>query len=293
MRFTKMQGLGNDYVYVNCLDQTVEHPSSLAKMVSDRHFGIGSDGLILIRPSVCADFFMEMFNADGTRSEMCGNGIRCVGKYVFDHGLTDKTEITVNTLAGIKRLSLHVEEGKVWSVTVDMGEPQLEAELIPVRASHSPVVTEPIEVAGKRFEMTCVSMGNPHAVMFVDDTARVPIEQIGPAFEFHPQFPKRVNAEFIQVMNRSEVNMRVWERGTGETLACGTGACASTVACILNGLTDDEITLHLLGGDLRVKWDRATNHVSMTGPAETVFEGDIDVSDCPCDEPPHVVDPAW
>ena len=288
-----MQGLGNDYVYVNCLDQTVEHPSSLAKMVSDRHFGIGSDGLILIRPSVCADFFMEMFNADGTRSEMCGNGIRCVGKYVFDHGLTDKTEITVNTLAGIKRLSLHVEEGKVWSVTVDMGEPQLEAELIPVRASHSPVVTEPIEVAGKRFEMTCVSMGNPHAVMFVDDTARVPIEQIGPAFEFHPQFPKRVNAEFIQVMNRSEVNMRVWERGTGETLACGTGACASTVACILNGLTDDEITLHLLGGDLRVKWDRATNHVSMTGPAETVFEGDIDVSDCPCDEPPHVVDPAW
>ena len=293
MRFTKMQGLGNDYVYVNCLDQTVEHPSSLAKMVSDRHFGIGSDGLILIRPSVCADFFMEMFNADGTRSEMCGNGIRCVGKYVFDHGLTDKTEITVNTLAGIKRLSLHVEEGKVWSVTVDMGEPQLEAELIPVRASHSPVVTEPIEVAGKRFEMTCVSMGNPHAVMFVDDTARVPIEQIGPAFESHPQFPKRVNAEFIQVMNRSEVNMRVWERGTGETLACGTGACASTVACILNGLTDDEITLHLLGGDLRVKWDRATNHVSMTGPAETVFEGDIDVSDYPCDEPPHVVDPAW
>ena len=293
MRFTKMQGLGNDYVYVNCFDEAVEHPSSLAKMVSDRHFGIGSDGLILIRPSVQADFFMEMFNADGTRSEMCGNGIRCVGKYVYDHGLIDKTEITVNTLAGVKRLSLHVKEGRVQSVTVDMGEPQLEASAIPVQALHSPVVAEPIEVAGGRFEMTCVSMGNPHAVVFVDDTSSVPVEQIGPEFEFHPRFPKRVNAEFVQVVSRSEVNMRVWERGTGETLACGTGACASTVACILNGLTDDEITLHLLGGDLRVKWDRGTNHVLMTGPAATVFEGEIDVSVCPCDEPPHVVDPAW
>ena len=293
MRFAKMQGLGNDYVYVSCFDEAVEHPSSLAKMVSDRHFGIGSDGLILIRPSVCADFFMEMFNADGTRSEMCGNGIRCVGKYVYDHGLSRKTEITVNTLAGIKRLSLHVEGGKVRSVTVDMGEPQLEAGLIPVRAPHSPVVAEQIEVAGERFEMTCVSMGNPHAVMFVDDTSGVPIDRIGPAFEFHPRFPKRVNAEFVQVVSRSEVNMRVWERGTGETLACGTGACASAVACVLNGRTDDEVTLHLLGGDLRVTWDRATNRVFMTGPAETVFEGDIDVAACPADCPPHVVDPDW
>ena len=293
MRFTKMQGLGNDYVYVNCFEETVEHPSSLAKMVSDRHFGIGSDGLILIRPSTNADFFMEMFNADGTRSEMCGNGIRCVGKYVYDHGLTGQTEITVNTLAGVKHLALHVQEGKVQSVTVDMGEPQLVADLIPVQASRSPVIAEPIEVAGVRYEMTCVSMGNPHAVVFVDDTAGVPVEQIGPGFEFHPRFPKRVNAEFIQVLDRSEVNMRVWERGTGETLACGTGACASTVACILNGLTDDEITLHLLGGDLRVKWERATNHVFMTGPAATVFEGDIDVTACPPDRPPHVADPNW
>ena len=293
MKFTKMQGIGNDYVYVNCFEEQVEHPSSLARMVSDRHFGIGSDGLILIRPSMQADLFMEMFNADGTRSEMCGNGIRCVGKYVYDHGLTDKDEISVNTLAGVKRLSLHVEGGKVASVMVDMGEPRLDADAIPVQASHSPVVAEPIEVAGRRFEMTCVSMGNPHAVVFVDDTSSVPIEQIGREFEFHPAFPKRVNAEFIQVLSRSEVNMRVWERGTGETLACGTGACASTVACILNGRTDDEITLHLLGGDLHVKWDRGTNHVLMTGPAATVFEGEIEVSACLCDEPPHVVDPAW
>ena len=288
-----MQGIGNDYVYVNCLEETVEHPSELAKLVSDRHFGIGSDGLILIRPSAQADFFMEMFNADGSRSEMCGNGIRCVGKYVYDHGLTDKTQITVNTLAGVKHLTLHVEDGRVAAVTVDMGEPVLDAALIPVEAAESPVVSAPIEVAGQAFEMTCVSMGNPHAVMFMDDTAAVPIDQIGPAFEFHPAFPKRVNAEFIQVLNRSEANMRVWERGTGETLACGTGACASVVACILNGLTDDEVTMHLLGGDLRIRWNRDDNRVYMTGPAATVFEGEFDASACPPDEPPHVVDPAW
>ena len=293
MRFTKMQGLGNDYVYVNCFEETVENPSSLARMLSDRHFGIGSDGLILIRPSVQADFFMEMFNADGSRSEMCGNGIRCVGKYVYDHGLTDKTEITVNTLAGVKYLSLQVDRGKVASVTVDMGEPQLQANLIPVVASGSPVVAEPIEVAGRQFGMTCVSMGNPHAVVFVDDTAGFPVEEIGRPFEFHPAFPRRVNAEFVQVLNRGEVNMRVWERGTGETLACGTGACASTVACILNGLTDDEVTLHLLGGDLRVRWDREANRVFMTGPAVTVFEGEVDVTGCPPDDPPHVVDSGW
>ena len=288
-----MQGIGNDYVYVNCLEETVEHPSELAKLVSDRHFGIGSDGLILIRPSAQADFFMEMFNADGSRSEMCGNGIRCVGKYVYDHGLTDKTQITVNTLAGVKHLTLHVEDGRVAAVTVDMGEPVLDAALIPVEAAESPVVSAPIEVAGQAFEMTCVSMGNPHAVMFMDDTAAVPIDQIGPAFEFHPAFPKRVNAEFIQVLNRSEANMRVWERGMGETLACGTGACASVVACILNGLTDDEVTMHLLGGDLRIRWSRDENRVYMTGPAATVFEGEFDASACPPDEPPHVVDPAW
>lgn len=293
MRFTKMQGIGNDYVYVNCLEESVDNPVSLARMVSDRHFGIGSDGLILIRPSRVADFFMEMFNADGSRSAMCGNGIRCVGKYVYDHGLIGKTEITVNTLAGVKRLSLHVEDERVASVTVDMGRPVLEAAHIPVDAPVSPVVAAPIEVAGIRFEMTCVSMGNPHAVMFVEDTATFPVEEIGRAFEFHPAFPERVNAEFVQVLDRDEVNMRVWERGTGETLACGTGACATVVACILNGMTDDEVTVHLLGGDLRIRWDRAADRVYMTGPAATVFEGEIDVSACPQDVPPHVVDASW
>ena len=293
MKFTKMHGAGNDYVYVNCFEETVEHPASLAKMVSDRHFGIGSDGLILIRPSSKADFFMEMFNADGSRSAMCGNGIRCVGKYVYDHGLTDKTRIDVNTLAGVKHLDLHVEGGKVASVTVDMGQPILDASLVPVTSDRSPVVAEPIEVAGRHFEMTCVSMGNPHAVVFVDDTASFPVEEVGRPFEVHPAFPERVNAEFVQVLGRNEINMRVWERGTGETLACGTGTCASVVACILNGLTDDEVTAHLLGGDLRIRWDRQGGHVFMTGPATMVFEGKIDATSCTPDEPPHVVDPNW
>lgn len=293
MRFTKMQGIGNDYVYVNCLEEAVDNPASLARMVSDRHFGIGSDGLILIRPSTKADFFMEMFNADGSRSAMCGNGIRCVGKYVYDNGLTDKTEITVNTLAGVKRLSLHAENGKVESVTVDMGAPVLDAERIPVLADSSPVIAKPIEVAGRTFEMTCVSMGNPHAVVFVENTAEFPVEKVGRPFEIHPAFPERVNAEFVEVLGRNEANMRVWERGTGETLACGTGTCASVVACILNGLTDDEVTVHLLGGDLRVRWDREADRVFMTGPAATVFEGEIDASSCPQDEPAHVVDPEW
>ncbi len=293
MKFTKMQGIGNDYVYVNCLAEQVENPVSLSRMVSDRHFGIGSDGLILIRPSSKADFFMEMFNADGSRSAMCGNGIRCVGKYVYDHGLTDKTEIAVNTLAGIKYLTLHVEDGSVQSVTVDMGEPILEATDIPVVADESPVVAAPIEVEGATYEMTCVSMGNPHAVVFVDSTADFPLEETGRPFEFHPAFPERVNAEFIEVLSRSEVNMRVWERGTGETLACGTGACASVVACILNDKTDDEVTVHLLGGDLRIRWDRDLNRVFMTGPATTVFEGEINIDACPQDEPAHFVDPEW
>ena len=293
MRFTKMQGIGNDYVYVNCLEESVENPASLACMVSDRHFGIGSDGLILIRPSVKADFFMEMFNADGSRSAMCGNGIRCVGKYVYDHGLTGKTQITVNTLAGVKHLDLHVEGGRVASVTVDMGQPVLDAALVPVIADDSPVVAAPIEVAGSTFEMTCVSMGNPHAVVFVDETSGFPVEEIGRPFEVHPAFPERVNVEFVEVLGRTEINMRVWERGTGETLACGTGTCASVVACILNGLTDDEVTAHLLGGDLRIRWDRERDRVLMTGPAATVFEGEIDVAACPPDDPPHVVDPEW
>lgn len=293
MKFTKMEGLGNDYVYVNCLEKQIDNPSSLAQLVSDRHFGVGSDGLILIRPSAQADFFMEMFNADGTRSEMCGNGIRCVGKYVYDHGLTDKREIRVNTLAGVKHLELHTDGGLVDTVTVDMGAPELEAVRIPVVAAESPVVRAPIVVAGRTYEMTCVSMGNPHAVVFVDDTASFPVEQVGEPFEFHEAFPRRVNAEFVQVLNRAEVNMRVWERGTGETLACGTGACATTVASVLCGLTDEEVTVHLLGGDLTVRWDRAVNKVYMTGPARTVFEGEMDVSSCATDDPPHVIDPSW
>lgn len=274
MRFTKMEGLGNDYVYVNCLREHIDDPVSLAQKVSDRHFGIGSDGLILIKPSEIADFCMDMYNADGSRSEMCGNGIRCVGKYVYDYGLTGKTEVAIETLAGIKYLTLVPENGKVKEVTVDMGAPELVPKNIPVKSDKDILIKEPIEVGGKTYEMTCVSMGNPHTVVFVESTETFPLEEVGPLFEFHDVFPKRVNAEFIQILNRKEVNMRVWERGSGETLACGTGACASTVACVLNELTEDEITLHLLGGDLRVRWDRELNKVFMTGPATTVFDGE-------------------
>lgn len=277
MKFTKMEGLGNDYVYVNCFEETVENPEQLAVKVSDRHFGIGSDGLILIKPSDVADFCMDMYNADGSRSEMCGNGIRCVAKYVYDKGLTDQTNISVETLAGIKYLDLKVENGKVSMVTVNMGAPELIPERIPVKSDKDILVSEPIMVEGEEYKMTCVSMGNPHCVVFVEDTKNFPLEKVGPLFENHELFPNRINAEFIQILDRKTVNMRVWERGTGETLACGTGACASTVACILNDLTDEEITLHLLGGDLRVRWDREENFVYMTGPATVVFDGEIDV----------------
>ena len=275
MKFTKMQGLGNDYVYVNCLKETIADPPALAKKISDRHFGVGSDGLIMINPSDKADFEMEMYNADGSRAEMCGNGIRCVAKYVYDYGLTDKTRILVETLAGIKYLDLTVENGKVSLVRVDMGRPILEPENIPVQAEGSRVVDEPLTVDGKEYRMTCVSMGNPHAVIFVDqDVRKLPLEQIGPSFENHERFPKRINTEFARVLDRRTVEMRVWERGSGETLACGTGTCATAVACVLNGLTEDEITVHLLGGDLYIKWDREKDTVYMTGPAETVFDGE-------------------
>lgn len=277
MKFTKMEGLGNDYVYVNCFKETVEDPKSVAIKVSDRHFGIGSDGLILIKPSKVADFCMDMYNADGSQSEMCGNGIRCVAKYVYDYGLTDKTHISVETLAGIKYLDLKIENGKAVMITVNMGSPELVPEKIPVKSDKDKLIDEPIVVGDKEYNMTCVSMGNPHCIVFVDDTEHFPLEQIGPMFENHEVFPNRVNAEFIQVLDRKTVNMRVWERGSGETLACGTGACASTVACILNGLTEDEITLHLLGGDLLVKWDREENLVYMTGPAKVVFDGEIEL----------------
>lgn len=277
MKFTKMHGLGNDYVYVNCFKETVDNPAEVSIKVSDRHFGIGSDGLILIKPSDIADFRMDMYNADGSQAEMCGNGIRCVAKYVYDYGLTDKTSISIETLAGIKYLDLHIENGKAETITVNMGSPILQPDMIPVVSDKEKVVDEPIVVQGKEYKMTCVSMGNPHCIVFVDDTEHFPLEKIGPDFECHKAFPKRVNTEFIQVLDRKTVNMRVWERGSGETLACGTGACASTVACILNGLTEDEITLHLLGGDLLVRWDKEENLVYMTGPATVVFDGEIQI----------------
>lgn len=276
MRFTKMEGIGNDYVYINCFTETVENPESLAVAMSDRHFGIGGDGIILIKPSEKADFTMDMYNADGSRSEMCGNGIRCVGKYVYDYGLTDKTSIAIETLAGIKYLDLTVENGKVSMVTVDMGEPVLEAALVPVKSENEQVIDEKITVAGTDYHMTCVSVGNPHAVMFVEDTDTFPLETVGPLFEHHERFPNRVNAEFVQVLDRKTVKMRVWERGTGETLACGTGSCATAVACILNHKTDDEVTVKLLGGDLIIRYDRQNNKIYMTGPAKVVFDGETD-----------------
>lgn len=273
MEFTKMQGLGNDYVYVNCFKEKIENPSEMAVKVSDRHFGIGSDGLILIKPSEVADFEMEMYNADGSRGEMCGNGIRCVAKYVYDYGLTDKTSISVETLGGIKYLDLTVEHGKVTLVKVDMGTPILKPELIPIVAKGETVIDEPIRVGGKEYHMTGVSMGNPHDVVFMDDIKNLEIEKIGPLFENHERFPNRINTEFVNVIDRHTAQMRVWERGSGETLACGTGACAVAVACILNGLTENTVTVKLLGGDLRIEWDREKNTVYMTGPAEVSFDG--------------------
>ena len=279
MKFTKMHGIGNDYVYVNCFEESVKNPAEVSKFVSDRHFGIGSDGLILISPSAIADFRMKIYNADGSQAEMCGNGIRCVAKYVYDYGLTDKTEISVETLAGIKYLRLQVENGKVASVEVNMGAPILEPKEIPVAVEESPVVNVPVEVKGKIYQMTCVSMGNPHAIIFMNNVKDLDIEAIGPYFENHMVFPKRTNTEFVEVLDRNTVNMRVWERGSDETLACGTGACATTVACILNDKTENEVTVHLLGGDLKIRWDREANQVYMTGPATVVFDGEITLPD--------------
>jgi len=277
MKFTKMHGCGNDYVYVNLFEENLENPAEVSIKVSDRHFGIGSDGLITIGPSDKADFRMHIYNADGSEAEMCGNGIRCVAKYVYDHKLTDKTEITVETGAGVLTLILFPENGKVQQVRVDMGEPILTPAEIPVVADGDKVIDEPIEVGGKTWNMTCVSMGNPHAVVFVDDTASFPLETYGPLFENHERFPKRTNTEFVQIISRTEANMRVWERGSAETWACGTGTCACVMACILNGKTEDKVLVHLRGGDLTIEYDRATNHVFMTGPATEVFSGEIEV----------------
>lgn len=275
MKFTKMHGCGNDYVYVNCFEETVENPADVARFVSDRHYGIGSDGLILICPSEIADFRMAMYNLDGSEGKMCGNGVRCIAKYVYDHHLTDKTQISLETLGGIKYLDLNIKDGKVETVKVDMGEPILNPEDIPVNISKDVVIDEPVEVDGRIWNMTCISMGNPHAVVFVDDTKSLNLEKMGPSFEKHAIFPEQVNTEFVHVIDRHTVDMRVWERGSGETFACGTGACATAFACILNGKTEDTVLVHLVGGDLLIEYDRETNHIFMTGPATEVFSGEI------------------
>ena len=310
MKFTKMQGLGNDYVYVDCTKEELAAPSDIARAVSDRHFGIGSDGLILIKPSKVADFYMEMYNADGSRSAMCGNGIRCVGKYVYDFGLTDKLDVSIETAAGIKYLNLRVLGSQVAEVRVNMGAPIFEPELVPTTLNATrkiksngidlaaplseksdksaadmdmaqkevPVVLDAsLTVDGNEYRVSCVSMGNPHVITYVDDERAVDIEKTGPYFEHHEVFPERTNTEFIRVADRQNIYMRVWERGTGETLACGTGACASAVASMLNGLCDRKVTVHLLGGDLKITWDKDENTVYLEGPAKTVFTGEVDI----------------
>ena len=276
MKFTKMHGCGNDYVYVNGFTEKVADKPKAVVALSDRHFGIVSDGVIFINPSQQADFEMEMYNADGTRAEMCGNGIRCVGKYVYDHGMTDKTSITVESFGKVKYLDLTVENGKVVKVKVNMGKPELTAKDVPVVSVHEQVIDEEIIVKEKSYRMTCVSMGNPHAVVFMDDVEHLAIEEIGPYFENHERFPNRTNTEFVQVIDDSHVKMRVWERGTGETLACGTGCCATAVACVLNRLTGAHVTVQVLGGEIEIYWAQKENLVYMTGPAVTVFEGETE-----------------
>ena len=273
IKFTKMQGLGNDYVYIDAINQNIENMSSLAKFVSDRHFGIGSDGLILICKSDIADFKMRMFNSDGSEAEMCGNGIRCVGKFVYDKGLTNKTTLAIETLAGIKTLKLNTKEGKVETVKVDMGEPILDPEKIPVISDEKPVKNLLLKAEDKEFKFTCVSMGNPHAITEVEETEKFDVEKYGKVLEVNKAFPNKTNVEFIKILDKEHIKMRVWERGAGETLACGTGACATAVACYLNGKTNRKVEVELLGGKLYIEWNEKDNHIYMTGPAVTVFEG--------------------
>lgn len=277
MRFTKMQGIGNDYIYVNCFEETVNNPSALAVRLSDRHFGVGSDGLILIEPSSAADCKMDMYNADGSRGMMCGNGIRCVGKYVYERGIARKDVLTVETLSGVKTLRLDVADGKVGGIEVDMGRPVLNPAEIPANFPGAEAVGVPLTVGETKYRVTCVSMGNPHCVVFVRDTAAFPVQTVGPLFEHHAAFPNQVNTEFVQVVSKDEIKMRVWERGSGETLACGTGACASAVACVLNGKTGRSMQIHLLGGDLSVRWDEGSGSVLMKGPAEFSFDGAVEI----------------
>jgi len=275
LKFTKMHGAGNDYIYIDGLNQKIEDASSLAIHLSNRNFGIGSDGLVIIHTSEVADFRMQMFNSDGSEAEMCGNATRCVGKYVYDNRLTDKREITLETKAGIKYITLLEGDSKARMVTVDMGEPILAPDLIPVNIDEEPVLNYPLDIDGKIWKISCVSMGNPHAVVFTEGIKNFDLPVLGPKFEKNPIFPKKTNTEFIEVIDRSTLNMRVWERGAGETLACGTGACAAAVAAILNNYCDRKIKIHLLGGDLEIEWCQSNNHVYMTGEAVTVFEGII------------------
>ena len=275
IKFTKMHGLGNDYVYIDAIHQDINEPSSLARFVSNRNFGIGSDGLILICKSDIADFKMRMFNSDGSEAEMCGNGIRCVGKFVYDKGLTNKTEVAIETLAGIKYLKLNVKDGKVDTARVDMGEPIFKPNKIPVNTEENPVKNLKVMAQEKDFNMTCVSMGNPHAITIVEDVKKFDVEKYGKVLEVDKVFPKRINVEFAEIVDENNIKMRVWERGAGETLACGTGACATLVACNINGYTDRKATIELLGGDLYIEWNKEDNHVYMTGPATTVFEGEL------------------
>lgn len=278
MKFTKMQGIGNDYIYVNCFEEKVDDPERVSQIVSDRHFGIGGDGLVLIMPSEKADFRMRMFNADGSEGNMCGNATRCIGKFVYDNGLTDKTEITLETKSGIKYLTLYPENGKVKTVLVNMGKAVLTPADIPMKAEGESFINKPIEVLGSEVYITAVSMGNPHAVTYVDDVMSLDLEKIGPAFENHPIFPERVNTEFIKVLDSHTIQMRVWERGSGETWACGTGACAAAVASVKNGYfkNGEEIAVKLRGGDLFITYN-TDGTVLMRGAAETVFTGEIDI----------------
>ncbi len=276
MEFTKMHGLGNDYIYFNCTKQPVQNPEKLSVLLSDRHKGVGGDGIVLILNSEVADFKMRMFNADGSEGKMCGNATRCIGKYVYERGLTAKTDLTLETLSGIKKLHLCVQNGKVQSVTVDMGQAVLTPRDIPVRSEGESFIHQKITAAGQDWYATCVSMGNPHAVIFCEDVLNLPLEKIGPEFENHPLFPERINTEFVKQLNKTTLQMRVFERGSGETMACGTGACAVVVAAVLNGLCqrDEEITVQLLGGNLKIKWS-SNGTVYMTGTADFVFDGTL------------------
>lgn len=273
MIFTKMHGLGNDYVCINCFRERVEDPSGFARILCDRHYGIGADGLILICPSKVSDFKMEIYNSDGSVAGMCGNGIRCLGKYVYDYRLTGKETLSIETKSGIRNMHLHIQDGKACGAMVDMGVPRLNAHSIPILSEKDLVINDPIEVQKKNYRMTGISMGNPHAVIFLEEINGISLEETGRELEFHPRFPERANIEFCHVTARDRMEIRVWERGVGETLACGTGACAAVVASVLNDLTDEEVIVKLLGGELSVRWDREVNHVFLEGPAVKVFDG--------------------